>query len=799
MKLRVTLKAAKATVIAAAVMAFAFLFSACESYWFYPEVELGLTSVKIGDLEITTIPAPILGEDWDDEEYEVAGSDLGFVIVKKEADLQGQTVSAVPNVPTAIVTWGLAKGGSRPARFNDQRAPATFDKTDFFFFKVFDPDKDETKYYRFFPRDASIVKELSGLSVAGRDSDKIPTNVPDMDILAENSNELKFKGQVYITRKEALEGALVAATPKDVDARIRYAVAANTAQAIAGNFGDWVAAERVVVQDEQNKDITQGHYVMTFTDGNIIAVEVTAQNDEVNYYGFQVYTERMAAIADLKFDGVSVAGKGVQHAQWGDVAAGSFASADQNDITGFNVTIQLEDSEGWAEWGVLNTVGINNQPSYTRGLDLRQKFNHKQALAIKVHSPRDNAIDVRYYKIEVNLLAANFRRHPQSAAYEITSHTYPTTPVVVGQDKEDNNIIQNRILTTASGTRQLDKPIEPLSFELDRELTGTVSYQWYTANSWYGGYGFDQDNNIAFDPAVKTDGGNAAYDPVTNAILDKDYFPNPFAPDEKGNISLHNGGNQYYRLPYMGMPIAGATQATYTPTITAKNRPFITGFSNQTQYYWVVVTANGLKATSDRAAIVAEWGEEFNQGVPQPTTKVAKKHHIVDLHAYMDPNAAGLKGSPRNAAPFKAGNHGDQYLIPITFPAGFDIKDYKMVTCQAFFYLADGRPWIQNWTQGDFGFADANEQSLVLWYNVTNDNATRGLSGTGNDPTGSGLDEVPAFLIVKPAGTKPMKELPPFAGVDRDGRDRPAANNDAQGWFTPYIEIVELRFEGPAR
>jgi hypothetical protein len=32
-----------------------------------------------------------------------------------------------------------------------------------------------------------------------------------------------------------------------------------------------------------------------------------------------------------------------------------------------------------------------------------------------------------------------------------------------------------------------------------------------------------------------------------------------------------------------------------------------------------------------------------------------------------------------------------------------------------------------------------------------------------------------------------------------DERPKPKENNDAQGWFTPYIEIVELRFEGPVR
>jgi hypothetical protein len=804
-------------VTAAAVIAFALLFSACTANWFFPEIELGLVSVKIGDLEITAIPAPIPGEDWDDEEYEVAASDLGFVIVKREAQMENVSISAEANVPTAVVTWGLAKGGSRPARWSDVRAPATFDKSDFFFFKVYDTETREAKYYKFFPRDASIVKELASLAVAGRDPDKVPVNAPDMATLASNILNGNFRGQVDITRAEAVEGSLVAATPQDGTARIEYAIAANITQAQAGNFGDFEDADRVVVQDEQNKDITQGHHVMTFEDGNILAVKVIAQNDDENYYAFMVTAGRMAIIANLSFGTTRgtdvVAGKGTQSYIWENVLPGSYATADQP-IGGFNINIELADVEGEAEWVWLTSVGVLDPPTtFTPGLSLTQQFSSGEALAIRVRSARrvlglvTTDADARYYKIEVNLIAANFSRHPQSDAYEIKSHTYQPA-------NAPDEAWHGRILIDASGNRTLDREIAPLTFQLDR--AGTYEYQWYSANSWYGGYAFDRDGRIADDPGTIRD-----Y-----------YHPNPSQYDEKGNISFHNGGNQYYRLSIPGRPIPGAsgtftgngTGVTYTPTIDASNRPFIfPGFSNQTQYYWVKVTdrsnpSKPLTAVSDRAAIVTEWGREFEKGIPKATPLI-KKHHIVDLHAYMGSSPYGLMGNPRNPTPFKAGNHGDQYLIPLTFPPGFNIKDYSVVTCWAKFYLADGKEWIQNWTQGDFGFANAAGEKVVLWYNLTNDNATRGLGSTGNEPQGGGLDEIPAYLVVQPAGTKPMKQMPPFSGkmsgavptppatwpqgytdvYGADDRDKPAENNDAQGWFTPYIEIVELRFEGPAR
>jgi hypothetical protein len=59
----------------------------------------------------------------------------------------------------------------------------------------------------------------------------------------------------------------------------------------------------------------------------------------------------------------------------------------------------------------------------------------------------------------------------------------------------------------------------------------------------------------------------------------------------------------------------------------------------------------------------------------------------------------------------------------------------------------------------------------------------------------------PDYLIVQPAGTRPINQMPPFTTETDDwGRLKPYEDpNNGQGWFTPYIEIVELRFEGPTR
>ena len=797
------------TLCAIAVALAVFAFTTCETTEIPQDIDLELLSVKIGDLNVALIPIPVPGENWDDEEYEVATADSGTVIVK---DTYSENKRITATASKGTVKWGVGGIDSRPGRFRDLREPAEFGLDDFVYLQL--SDGESSLYYRFYPYYPSPVRELASITIAGRDPNEITLDNeedPSKPIKARVARPTaslqtlsgliagsqNYRGQIDITRGEATAGSRVAAAPQDGRSKIRYAIAVNPAAAGRGEYTEFVDAEKAIDLDEQSKEITVGESTLTFADNNVLVVEVTAQNEEDQYfYGFVVTAGRMAVIANLTLDGEIVVGKGVQDNAWATVAPGGFATADQGD-NGLTIGIQLEDPDGTYEYALItNTANADGQ---TYGTASAIKFNNGQSLAIRVRSARNNPNDLRYYKIAITLLAANIIQQPKSAAYSVESHEYVTAEAP-GEEHHGRLLVDDPANAGKSITLS-PATIEPLSVVLDRDLTG-ATYTWYTANSWYGGYGFDREGRIGGDPGDIVD----------------DYHPNADGRDEKGNISLHNGGNQFYRLPYPGYEIEGAggtvsagqisgdkTTITYTPTISAKNRPFITGFTNQTQYYYVVVEKGGQKATSKRAAIVTEWNQAFGDGIPgaKLTGDAKKKHYIVDLYAAMDTparTAEGLQDNPQNVAPFKAGNHGDQYYIPMKFPDGFNVKDYSIVTCQAIFYLADGKVWIQNWTQGDFGFADAAKEKLVLWYNVTNDNATRGLSGSGNDPSGSGLDETPAYLLIQPAGTKPLKQLPPFkATTDAWGRPEPQANNDAQGWFTPYIEIVELRFEGPAR
>jgi hypothetical protein len=803
MKLRITILTA---VVALALL---FAFAACESQEIPPEIVANaLYSVKIGDLEVTGIPEPIEDDTWADEEYEVATA-LYETIVVKGTGRSDKLITARVN-SGARVTYGLAKGGARPGAFSDLRKPVTFDLDDYLYIKVSTTDANfevTSNYYRFSPYEASPVRELSNITLAGRDpteqtvsNNKFfipPPSVTPEAMKADVANTAR-RGRLDITNLETAN-TLIEAETKDTVARVRYAFADTWQDASQNGFSEFVAAT-VRTKPDPN-DPTQTTTVKTlnrtFNDANIIVVEVTAQDDTTNYYAFQVWAGRMATINRLTFNNVLAAGKGVQASTWTGVVAGKFPTADQTNGTGnYAIDIQLDDPQGLADW--VRIAGPNAAaPGAATGpwgtQESNISFTKGQTLAIRVQSANRITTDVRYYKVEIDLLATDFTAHPKSAVYYVGNHGFPVGQPVLISDNPT--------------TVPLDRTIEPLTVTLSKP-GGTYTYQWYESNSWYGGYGFDRDGRInGVDPDYGSDitmddllaGQQMNSTTITEA---KSRLGTGLGLDEKANVSLHNGGNNYYRLTSPGRKIPGpeGTAPTYTPKIDSNKRPFIGGYSNQTHYYWVVVTDTtttpNLTATSDRAAIVAEWGEEWDLGKPTATKKT-KKYHIIDLHAYQDPSAIGLKETPKNIEPFTFKRQTRR--IPVTFPDGFNISDYTIAICQAKFYLGDGKEWIQNWTQGDIGFGKAGEDDII-YYNLTNNNAGLGLVGDAKEPQGGSLTYVPTHIVVKPAGEKPPKQMPPFTSTnDILGRPIPQNINDAQGWFTPYIEIVELRFEGPAR
>jgi hypothetical protein len=349
-------------------------------------------------------------------------------------------------------------------------------------------------------------------------------------------------------------------------------------------------------------------------------------------------------------------------------------------------------------------------------------------------------------------LAANFLSQPKS--------TYYFADIAESDETKENGKI---IRVTPSANQP--HPIEALSFELDRAHSAAAGweYQWYEANCWYGGYGFDADNRIIGEPGFSPDSNDPGSGYFTNAL------------DEKSHVSLFNGNiSSLFRYLYPGRPISGATGPTYTPV--PDKRPFLTGLSYESHYYWVVITdPNGLKVESARATIITE-------------TDKNNQHFIVDMNNLKD--KSGNRVPSKNPMPFT--ERYEPYPIDLrgVLPPGFDILDYSFATAQAKFFLVDGTPWIQHWTQGNISFIDVDDKNnpnqdgaqnkIVLYYNLTCNNGTLGLNGDGKEPPGSSLDKPFTHVVIMPSGDQ-------------------SNGYNAQGRFCGFIELTELHFDGPSR
>ena len=797
------MKTPKITIAAVAAIVAVVAFAACADPEWDKNVrpDIGLTKLTVQpvsfnannepipnpnapSLEVQNIPEPVIEGEWDDAYFNIAEGDseeLWFL-------LEDHTETAriiVESTPGTVVSWGIGNAATRPESFTGPGAPLPFGNDDVIYVRVSTRDAKYRSYYRIHARLASPTSMLSLISVAGRETKIRPAedgrrSWEGDEIDPQGARESAVPTLVISIAKKEGVGADTLATKLNDNAKIRYAkipdgAAIDTIALSSLNFTHSEDKNIYIPDAETGEPILYLGSEIPFTDQDILVAEVTAQNlTDKYYYKFRVSVGHIVNINKLEMvagpEVSQVLGLGVPNPNWDSVVSGRFATAAVDPT--FAVNITLEDDDGDYEFVKIATADPA-PPFGSKPASLT--FGTGEELAIKVDSATKiggQPAATQYYKVRVNLQSAIILEQPKNNVYYIESYTYQ--PISAPDEAYDG-----RILINATGDRTLRKPIEPLKAVLDR--TGNFSYQWYTANSWYGGYGFDKDGRLIGDP-----------DPIEDA-----YHPAVAHLDEKNNVSFHNGGNEFYRLPYAGFQIDGATSEEFYPIVDASRRPFLPGFSSQTQYYWVVIKdQSGREVTSERAVIVTEWGEVFDMGHPTGT-KVNKKHHIVNLRAYSE-GGFGLQGTPINLEPFSY--HREKRIIPITFPADFDVYDYKIVTVQANFYLADGTPWIQNWTQGDFGF-EKDGQGQVLWYNLTNDNGTYGLDGTSKEPQGATLAETPTHVVVKPAGETPPNDRPFFLpdGVTPDREAIEAAGLSAQGWFTHYIELTEIHFEGPAR
>jgi hypothetical protein len=839
-----------------------FAFTTCSDPSTGPYVMTGtalLNSITIKNVTVpnltgigirTLIPAPIHMLDYDDWDYDLFNAPFEVMSFQLDSDIVNVRIQANSSF-RAKVEWGIGDQATRPAAYVDVRVPATFYANDFVYIKVTAENSLLTYYYRFNARVFSAGTNLADVVVDGKSMD-VKEGLEDW----RGPFPATQVGDIALTRLQSvrLGGLGVRAVGFSETSTYRFARHTELETLMPGfvpNFrilgtitvqeGEVQLGEVPKLDDDGNPELDdEDNMIMIpnmienwvtysimpegFADQNILYIEVTAQNGiDRAYYKFLVSVARIANITKLSFvDGSKeheVVGKGVPNREWSDVRSGTFAIAAMNQPSGgFTLNIVKEDPASIVQWDYLSTIA-GTEPSYSN--PTKMEFDDVKALVIKVTS--ESGLGINYYKIRVNILAANIIVQPKSEYYYYWDNAWNQTFdgfFNITRDDDGIEVSRTYIGPVVGDYDSVDSAhkttIASLSVILDPPDEGQYDYQWYEANSWYGGYGFDVDGRTTKANGTK----EGIPDPAFKADSDHSVIF-----DEKMNVSLFNGGNQKAQYVVPGRAIDGTLGSdfntgggeTYTPKTAFK--PFLPGFSTETHYYWVVITDRNTSytVTSARAAIVSERDPR-------------KKHYIIDVNNYWKPGKEPVisgktatadlanKISFKNGQPFQ--KKYDKYRIPLTFPVTFKILDYSIMTAQAKFYLVDGTDWVQNWTNGNLSFENNDPKKeiadyggggtiLVLYYNLTNNNATYMMDGDSKEPLGADLRTIPTHAVIEPSGdhTKAGKGnvgkngYPPL-GPDGKARSDIVSggdNGDLQGWFCGFVELVELRFEGPVR
>jgi hypothetical protein len=738
--------------------------------------EAELVGLRIGDVGVSSMPTYIPSTIFENE-GSIYDEDFGSALFNREIEITNARIR--PSVSRdATAEWGIGNRSVRPSEFFDTRVPTTFESEEYIYIKVTSGDKLTVRYYRFYTMVYSWVTDLASIEIAEREA-KAVQGASSWNNLGTTATQL---GNITITRTEAAN-AVVTATTFDPNAKVRFARLSATASG--------------------PPSFQSVSTPISFNDQDFLYVEVTAENTvDITYFRFRVHVGRLATIASLKFnDGakdIELFGVGLTNAIWGNVGPGSYATAKVDQPTGgFQIKIELEDPEGTADWQIYSTLP-GNTPATATPLDKVQKpFNNGDWLVIRVLSFQGNVRS--YYKIQVTLLAANIKQHPQSAWYYAT---YVTN----GVSAEGNKTVAPLKVIFADGTN-----------------TAGFTYQWYEADSLFGIYGrhgvsMDEKNNIS-----TINGGPDMYY----------YLSQPDVDQYGGTVASYNPNDPQALAP-LAWPITGATTDSYTPRVDWTNVPirlpsgsgqnksypyvpssasyntapngddyqapeggwppaapqnvnFFTGSTSEVRYYWCVVydPATQLYVTTDRAVILTETNKDMD-------------HYIFELS----------KLPRKNVTPFKKLR--ELYKIELsdfdyTFPTGFDPSKYEICIAQAQYYLPDGRPWTQNWTHGDMhfgytpgkpGFIANGNAELTWWHNNLGANSGSIPLQSPHSAQG-GLGFRPDWIGFAPSGDK-GRGLPPLdtrtgklpIGYKPDGYP----TGQAQGYFCGFIELMELRF-----
>ena len=712
--------------------------------------EAELTGLTIGDTTIDVVQSLVIpSAAWESENFDLYGQPFGAIAFNREGDIKQARIR--PRTSTgALAEWGIGTRPTAPGEFADTRVPATFESDEYIYIKVTSEDREIINYYRFYTTVFSWVTDLNSIKVVNPD---------DPDIIREakaeaggSSFDEATESLISLTTREATD-TIIESTTFDENATVEYAK-------VTGN-GE---------PQFQSKDVP-----ITFNNQDFLYVKVTAQNTiDTRIFKFRVDVGRMATIKNMFFDDAEIYGKGLPTDDWATTGPGDYdtVGADQP-AGGFELKLIFDDPDARAEYQIISTEGA--APPAFGSSSGNLTFGNKDILAIKVFAKNDNVI--RFYKLRVTLLPAKFLKQPQSAWYFADYVDEADLPEGVTK-----------------------KAVEPLTVEMDRP--GNYTYKWYGADSWFGIYGrhgsnLDEKNNVSC-----VNGGPSMY----FYLVDVPEPGREFGGDVQGQNEpwvweVGDGQSFIPRNDWKNVPVqvggstggGGSNQGAGTQTPVKPVEPevnFLEGSTNETRYYWCVVTDedSGLVAVSDRAVFITESDPKMDHFVFE-LTKLPRR---------------------KNLAPFTYLRELDTIDIPSGFfPDGFDPSKYQICIAIARYYLPDGRPWTQNWTHGDlhFGYTPgsssfiANSGELTWWHNNMGANSGSIPLQAPHSSRG-GLGFPPDWIGFAPSGDDTrvplMPQNDPATGELPRGKvddKAPVVGGTAQGWFCGFIELLEIRFQ----
>jgi len=316
----------KSAAIIAILLAFVFVVGLVISCAEPENTGAKLTSITISGIKANKIPTPIPFRIWNDDDEDFSDPEYTETVYLNTIDDFTDVVIKVGASAGAKVTFGLSYGFDRPDTFSSNN---TLDiiNGQALYVRVTSEDGKTTNFYRFDIRPKSANSQLSTL--------KVGTLTADLGRPATTWNGVTNTNKGSLNLSNALKtNAQLVGTPVVSTATVKYAVPKPTTATPVFSDTD----------------------TYTFADGDVLYVEVTAENKtDVSYYKIDVLIGRDATLLSVKIGGEEADTLGIPRKNWGNGRytadqRGTCQAPGKMPAEGFTVEIVPTDSEAIVEW-----------------------------------------------------------------------------------------------------------------------------------------------------------------------------------------------------------------------------------------------------------------------------------------------------------------------------------------------------------------------------------------------------------------------------------------------------------------